>query len=142
MNILFVCHGNVNRSAAAEVIGRKDYPYHQFKSCGLKTTDGKIMAKKMRETLQEHGYDEVTRSSIITQEMVDWADVIFYMDNANERRFIHQFGNMTKAMKLSCYIPGVDRVPDPAYAKGHDTHHVVVNLIKNALGNLWISEKM
>ena len=141
MKVLFVCHGNVNRSAAAEVIALKDWPNdNEYRSCGLKTSNGKIMAKRMRETLKEHGYDNVTRSSAITQEMVDWADVIFYMDNANEKRFRLQFGDLNKAMKLSNYIPGVDKIPDPAYAKGHDTHHVVVNLIKHAL-NKWISER-
>ena len=86
MRVLFVCHGNVNRSAAAEIIARQDYPDHEYKSCGLKTKDGKIIAKKMREVLKEQVYDEETRSTAINQDQVDWADVIFYMDNANEKR--------------------------------------------------------
>ena len=141
MRVLFVCHGNVNRSAAAEIIARQDYPDHEYKSCGLKTKDGKIIAKKMREVLKEQGYDEETRSTAINQDQVDWADVIFYMDNANEKRFVDQFGRIDKAMKLSNFIPGVDKIPDPAFARPEEgLHERVVQLIKLSLDK-WISEK-
>ena len=141
MRVLFVCHGNVNRSAAAEIIARQDYPDHEYKSCGLKTKDGKIIAKKMREVLKEQGYDEETRSTAINQDQVDWADVIFYMDNANEKRFVDQFGRIDKAMKLSNFIPGVDKIPDPAFARPEEgLHEKVVQLIKLSLDK-WTSEK-
>lgn len=141
MRVLFVCHGNVNRSAAAEIIARQDYPDHEYKSCGLKTKDGKIIAKKMREVLKEQGYNEETRSTAINQDQVDWADVIFYMDNANEKRFVDQFGRIDKAMKLSNFIPGVDKIPDPAFARPEEgLHEKVVQLIKLSLDK-WTSEK-
>jgi protein-tyrosine phosphatase len=134
MKILFVCHGNVNRSAAAEIIAKQDYPDWDVKSCGLKTKDGKITAKKMRDVLNDSGYTtEGIRSTAITQELVDWADKIFYMDDANERRFIEQFGQMDKAEKLSNYIIGVNKIPDPAFAEGTDAHRNVILLIHKAL---------
>lgn len=134
MKILFVCHGNVNRSAAAEIIAKQDYPDWDVKSCGLKTKDGKITAKKMRDVLNDSGYKtEGIRSTAITQELVDWADKIFYMDDANERRFIEQFGQMDKAEKLSNYIMGVNKIPDPAFAEGTDAHRNVILLIHKAL---------
>jgi len=137
MKVLFLCHGNVNRSAAAEIILRQDYPHIEVKSAGLKTTDGRITAKKMRDVLNDHGYKtEGIRSTAVTQELVDWADEIFYMDDANKKRFVDKFGDLPKAQKLSNLIPGVKRIPDPAFADGTDMHHEVVNLIKTAL-NTW-----
>lgn len=137
MKVLFLCHGNVNRSAAAEIITKQDYPHIEVKSAGLKTTDGRITAKKMREVLNDVGYKtEGIRSTAVTQELVDWADEIFYMDDANKKRFVDKFGDLPKAQKLSNLIPGVKKIPDPAFANGTDMHHEVVNLIKTAL-NTW-----
>jgi protein-tyrosine phosphatase len=137
MKVLFLCHGNVNRSAAAEIILKQDYPHIEVKSAGLKTTDGRITAKKMRDVLNDVGYKtEGIRSTAVTQELVDWADEIFYMDDANKKRFIDKFGDLPKAQKLSNLIPGVKKIPDPAFADGTDMHHEVVNLIKTAL-NTW-----
>jgi protein-tyrosine phosphatase len=137
MKVLFLCHGNVNRSAAAEIILKQDYPHIEVKSAGLKTTDGRITAKKMRDVLNDVGYKtEGIRSTAVTQELVDWADEIFYMDDANKKRFVDKFGDLPKAQKLSNLIPGVKKIPDPAFADGTDMHHEVVNLIKTAL-NTW-----
>lgn len=140
MKVLFLCHGNVNRSAAAEIIMKCDYPQYEVKSAGLKTKDGRITAKKMRETLQKEGYpSEGIRSTAVTQDLVDWADQIFYMDDANERRFKDAFGEMAKAQKLSNMIPGVKKIPDPAFADGTDMHHEVIRLIKTALAK-WTTD--
>lgn len=140
MKVLFLCHGNVNRSPAAELIARKDFPQHEYKSAGLKTKDGRITAKKMREVLTEFGYEPSIRSTAVTQELVDWADQIFYMDDANAKRFADQFPNdVDKARKLSDFISGVNKIPDPAFAEGTRIHRQVVNLIKNAL-DTWTTD--
>ena len=134
MKILFVCHGNVNRSAAAEIIAKVEYPDWEVKSCGLKTKNGKITAKKMRDVLNDAGYKtEGIRSTVITKELVDWADKIFYMDDSNEKRFIEKFGEMDKAEKLSNHVPGIKKIPDPAFAEGTDMHRNVILLIHKAL---------
>lgn len=138
MKVLFVCHGNVNRSAAAHIMAMKDYPDLDVLSCGLKTTEGKITAKKMREALGRAGYPtQGIRSRPIDQQLVNWADQIFYMDDANEKRFIEQFGEMSKACKLGNYA-GVKKIPDPAFSADTTVHDHVIQLIKVAM-NKWIT---
>lgn len=134
MNVLFLCHGNVNRSAAGHIIMEQKYPKYNVKSAGLKTTDGKITAKKMRDSLNERGYpNKGIRSSICTKDLMDWADVVFYMDNGNEKRLDEQFGLSDKCFRLSNFLPGVNKIPDPAFAKGTEMHHKVITMIEKAL---------
>jgi len=136
MKILFLCHGNINRSAAGEIIVKQKYPQHEVKSAGLKTKDGKITAKKMREALNESGYStEGIRSSVCTQELIDWADVVYYMDNGNETRLREQFGDVEHSVRLSSYLPGIDKIPDPHFHTGNEMHKKVIVMIEKALEN-------
>lgn len=137
MKVLFVCHGNINRSPSAEIIARQLHPEWEVKSCGLKTWAGRITAKKMRDTLNRRGYStEGIRSTPVTQELVDWADRIFYMDSGNERRWLAQFGAMSKAEKLSNYTQSVNNIPDPTWCKDYTVHEQLVDLLEEALGKI------
>lgn len=137
MKVLFVCHGNINRSPSAEIIAKKLQPQWEVKSCGLKTWAGRITAKNMRITLGERGYGaEGIRSSEITDELVEWADRIFYMDGGNERRFLARFGSLAKAQRLSDFVDGSDRIPDPTWCKDRSTHHRVISMIEEAVGKI------
>ena len=134
MKVLFVCHGNINRSAAGEIILRKMMPDWSVKSAGVKTSNGKITAKKMRNALRLKGYDEIIRSTAINKVLVDWADIIFYMDESNKKRLIQQFGKeiIHKSEKISKYL-GLDKIPDPHFAKDDALHFEVINMLETAL---------
>lgn len=137
MKVLFVCHGNINRSPSAEIIARQLRPDWEIKSCGLKTWSGRITSKKMRDTLNRRGYPtEGIRSQPITEELVRWADKIFYMDGGNEKRFLEKFGNMDKAQRLSDYVRSVERIPDPTWCKDYTVHNTVVDLIEEAVSTI------
>ena len=115
MKILVVCHGNVMRSQLAELAFRSKG--FDVVSAGMKTKDGKAMAKKMRIVARELGYvvsedrNEYPRSKVATQDLIDWADVIYYMDAPNLRRLNEQFGHSDKYLPLD----RDKRVPDPAF---------------------------
>ena len=135
MNILFVCHGNINRSAAGEIILKQIRPNLNVKSAGVKTKGGVLTAKKMRDQLNKMGYEEnFIRSTPINQNIVDWADTIFYMDEPNKRRLINKFGNkiLKKSIKISDIL-GLDKIPDPHFCEGTHHHRQVINLLESAL---------
>ena len=136
MKVLFVCHGNINRSAAGEIIVKQNYPHWEVKSSALKNTKGgEITAKKMREALKEMGYDgKGIRSTPVSQELVDWADVIFYMDDSNENKLRDKFGEsiFNKAVRISKFI-GIPKIPDPNFAKSNELHKQVIKMLEVAL---------
>lgn len=134
MKVLFVCHGNIERSASAEIIAQRMFPQWEVKSCGVAAKDGRITGKKMRTALAQLGYATTgIRSSMITQQMVDWADRIFYMDGGNERRFAAQFGTVPKAQRLSDYVEGAKSVPNPGRCTDLTMHLRIVTMIEEAL---------
>lgn len=138
MNVLFVCHGNVNRSAAAEIIAKQKYPFLNVKSCGLRARPGTITSKKMRDVLNAAGYPtNGIRSTSITQELVTWADIVFYMDNPNAVKLVEEFGILKKFQLLPFFI-GFKKIPDPGFAKGTIVHKDVLFLIETSLKK-WVS---
>lgn len=136
MKVLFVCHGNINRSAAGEIILKKLKPEWEVKSAALKETKGgEITAKKMRMALSEFGYESSgIRSTPITKDLVDWADVIWYMDNSNENKLREKFGEevFNKAKRISSLI-NVPKIPDPNFAKDNELHKQVIRMLETAL---------
>jgi len=137
LKVLFVCHGNINRSPSAEIVAKQLHPDWEVKSCGLKTWPGRITAKKMRDTLNRRGYaTDGIRSTPITPELVEWADLILYMDGGNEKRFLAQFGSIEKAERLSNYTKCVNRIPDPTWCKDYSTHEQLVDLLEESIENI------
>lgn len=136
MKVLFVCHGNINRSAAGEIILKKIKPDWEVKSAALKETKGgEITAKKMRLALEESGYDGTgIRSTPASQELIDWADVVFYMDTSNEEKLHAKFGEevFKKSIRMSNLI-GLPKIPDPNFAKTNELHKQVIKMIEVAL---------
>lgn len=138
MMVLILCHGNLNRSPAAEVILRRLRPELEVVSAGLKTRGGLRVAKKMRDALRRAGYGEPeTRSRPATRELVDRADVVLYMDDGNLRRLLEQFGE-SSAKKYHCLADLIDesRIPDPHFDKTGEEHDRVVVMLERALARI------
>lgn len=137
MKILFVCHGNRERSAAAELIAKAKYPQFEVDSSGVAAKPGRITSLKMRKALSEAGYTNISmRSKPITQEQIDWADRVFYMDKGNERRLKEAFGDIAHAQRLSDYVEGEKSIPNPGWCKDMTLHKRIVEMVEEALFRL------
>ena len=136
-NLLFVCHGNRERSAAAELIALARYPEFAVYSSGVAGTSGHITSRKMRQALAEAGYSTVSmRSRAITAAQIDWADRVFYMDRGNERRLQAAFGDIAHSERLSNYVQGENRIANPGWCKDMSMHRRIVSMIEEALQRL------
>lgn len=115
--VLFVCHGNINRSAAAEIILRHLCRPIDVKSCGLKEdAGGQITAKKTRIALSHLGIETTgIRSQKASSKLIQWADVVFYMDNGNLKRLLEEFPSAASKFVSLPSIIGQDKFDDPGF---------------------------
>jgi low molecular weight protein-tyrosine phosphatase len=143
-NILILCHGNRYRSPFAMAAlqyflpDRKD----KIRSAGFRPGSYTV-AKPVRDlALHYFGCDLSShRSVIVTKELVDWADLILYMDGGNLKRLRDMFIPAEKLICLGSYCrPALSRIPDPAFlsSRGRDFVYVL-DRIKEACSNFAMS---
>lgn len=137
MNILVLCHGNINRSPLAEAVLREELastPQVHVRSAALKPgCKPHRAARKMRNAALDHGYllDD-HRAHEVTELELKWADLIVYMDDGNKRRLDalqDVYGLQRDTACLASYV-GEKRIPDPNFRKGDSPEfHATVELI-------------
>lgn len=132
MNVLVLCHGNINRSPLCEAVLKeefKDHPQVIVRSAALKPNAPSHRAtRKMREAALDRGYDlDTHRAKEVTDADLHWANWIVYMDKGNLRRLtslMDVYGiNQEREMDLLCLAQWsgdatVTRIPDPNFRKG------------------------
>ena len=125
-SFVFVCFGNIMRSAMAEFLMRKALnegaPERIEKirivSAGLHANPGREAHPWMQEAATELGISLVThRAKLLTREMVDAADAVFAMDFQNKAELLTMYPESAeKIHMLSAYAEGewkCREIPDP-----------------------------
>ena len=118
--ILFICKGNINRSAIAEYILKQlldgvegvnvvsSGTTAAFGSWGSKAT------KKMRDLAIQKGIPNLEnhRAQLTTTDLIEASDRVYYMDKGNEKKLKKMFGDqyVDERCEMLC-TP--DEVPDP-----------------------------
>lgn len=120
MQILFICKGNINRSAIAEYILKQqlaDVPNINIISSGTTPAFGSWGAKatkKMRDLAAQKGVPglEQHRAQLTTKQLIESSDVVYYMDKGNEKKLKKMFDDelVDTHCKMLC---DPDEVPDP-----------------------------
>ena len=123
-SLVFVCWGNIMRSAMAEFLMRRALrnaglaEQVQIKSAGLHATPGheahpwaQAASEKLGISLSQH------HAKLLTREMVEAADCIFAMDFQNKAELLNLYPAFReKVYMLSAYAEGPGRyreIPDP-----------------------------
>jgi protein-tyrosine-phosphatase len=122
-SVLFVCHGNIIRSAMSEAMLRRylqrpGRPEIRVASAGLTERPQERADSRSRAIAGEFGVSlEAHRPQRLTQELIDAVDLIFIMDYFNEARMLVSFpAARDKVFYLSTFgKPGVrnPEIPDP-----------------------------
>lgn len=140
--LIFVCHGSICRSPAAEFIFKKLLKdndleaYYSCKSLALTNEElGNDIYPPMKKALDKYdipySYHPATR---ITSKDVEEADMVLYMDDENRRRILEQFTWCDKFVCIAKYI-NQKEVDDPWYT---DAHELIVRQLLQACANLLV----
>ena len=124
LSILFVCSGNTCRSPMAEAIARAaaqeaGLEEVSFRSSGTSAVPGLPASQGALGAAQRHGLAlNAHLSSPLSQELIDWADLILTMGPSHLIR-VMELGGEGKGVLLGAYAQGKDAtamepaVPDP-----------------------------
>ena len=147
MNVLFVCTGNINRSAAGESILNTyitKYNISDIKvdSSGLNEESAKSrkINNKTKTILKEKNllFDENKRSNFSSKERVDWADVIIVMQPSHKKNLLSMYPHIENKIHFAIeYLDdcNLKNIPDPNFSKGTDEFYYVVYLMEKVVIN-------
>lgn len=139
MNIIFVCHGNICRSVAAEYIAKKMDIHHHFNIISRATSYEEIgndIYPPMKQELyrQDIPFD-IHHATRINKDDYDWADYIFFMDDEN-KYYLDKIlvDSQNKIKPIYLYTPSINEIEDPWYTRNF---HKVVEQIKTCLKDIF-----
>lgn len=141
--IIFICHGNICRSPAAEFIA-KDYLKSIGKEDDFLITSSAVSYEELGNDIYPPMKAELKRqgipfsyhaSNLLTQEEYDKADYVFYMDASNARRISYYIkDNKGICFPIFKFTHTIFEIEDPWYT---DRYEKVVNQLKQCIKDIF-----
>lgn len=127
-HILFVCTGNICRSATAEALARRRLADAglrgiEVSSAGVAAEPGRPCPEETIEALSKRGVDARAHGArLLTPELVDWADLILAMTDGHQMSVALRYPRAVGKVKLFKSCAGLaGNVEDP-YDGGPGEH--------------------
>ena len=134
--IIFVCHGSICRSPAAEFIMKSFTAKFDVSSRSVSLEEiGNDIYPPMKRELVKRGI-KLDRhfASRITKKDIEEARCIFYMDSSNRYYLERLFGPLNdKIMPINIFTPEIDEIEDPWYT---DNYAKVVDQITKCVKDI------
>ncbi|MDX2465026.1 MAG: ATP-grasp domain-containing protein [Porticoccus sp.] len=94
-HVLFLCYGNINRSAIAHIMADHTMPQLnsvEFKSAGFHVHGRRMADQRMAAIAEKHNLQTKNfRSTVLDESLVDWADIIFVMESQQLHQLEEQY---------------------------------------------------
>jgi len=89
--ILFICKGNICRSAYAEAYLSSNHPHINTTSCGVETSDGAPADESAKNTAHQRGYKLTShKTSRVEDTQLFPSDLIVYMEPAHKTMLLEK----------------------------------------------------
>ena len=115
MKILFVCHGSICRSPAAEMIFKSMNNEHEVISRALTHEEiGNDIYPPMKKELARRGIPFTSHhAQYISLDDFESSDYVFYMDVENHYMLVRRFGESKKILPVFHFSKGITEIEDP-----------------------------
>ena len=133
--IIFVCHGNICRSVAAEYIMKKyTHDYEIISRATSNEEMGNDIYPPMKRELIKNNipFSRHYATRISYQDFMS-ADYIFYMDEENHYSLLRMFGESNKILPIYKYSKDIKEIEDPWYT---DRFELVVKQINQCIKDI------
>lgn len=120
--IIFICHGSICRSPAAEFIMKHLTNEFDVTSRAVSYEEiGNDIYPPMKRELNRRGIPfEIHHASRITNKDYEEADYIFYMDSSNRRYLSSMFNDTAnKIHPIFVFTPEISEIEDPWYTDNY-----------------------
>ncbi|NLI69173.1 MAG: low molecular weight protein arginine phosphatase [Bacilli bacterium] len=145
MNILFVCTGNTCRSPMAAAMLKKKAPHLSVQSAGVFASDNLPASEQAIKAMDQKGIELKHKSQMVTESLVEWADLVLTMTEQHKKQLNHLFPeHTTKIYSLVEYAADGKQkdINDPfggdvsLYVETADEIEVYIDLLIEKLQNL------
>ena len=139
MKIIFVCHGSICRSPAAEMIFKQLNNEHEVISRALTFEEiGHDIYPPMKRELTRRGIPFTRHyATYLTKEDFDSCDYLFYMDDENRYMLVRRFGERKKILPIYHFTNSIFEIEDPWYTDNFEKVVTQITIcIKDIIKNL------
>jgi protein-tyrosine-phosphatase/predicted ATP-grasp superfamily ATP-dependent carboligase len=136
--ILFLCHGNIHRSPAAQALAARSWRGVNVSSAGFYESEGRPVSENFQLLIRSMGLDLSQWSSRrVSSEMVDNADLVVLMDLRNFRDYSQQFpAQLHKVVFLGMFMVHPMLSIDDPYGGGPEESLRVLKQIEAGITGL------
>ena len=130
-HLLAVCYGNIYRSAlVAAFFDRWPIAGIEVRSAGFHPVAGRPAPERQIHLARRHGIDLAPhRSSVLTDQLLEWADLIVLMDRHNWHGLISRGAPEEHLVWLGALDGGPVEIPDPYRLDDRGVERVVERLM-------------